>query len=84
MNLFFQFFSAWAALTWSKLAGYRTLTTPDEMEYRFSKCSPCKFYRDGVCAACGCLVVSKIMLTSEKCPKSFWSRVWVKRVTVTS
>lgn len=84
MKLFFHFFIAWAALTWAKVTGYRTLATPGEMEHRFSKCGPCEFYKEGVCSACGCLAMSKIMLATEKCPKNFWSRVWVKRVTVTS
>jgi len=81
MSLFFNFFWAWAVMRWAKWRSYRIIALPAEQQDRLLTCWGCDFYRDGVCSACGCLTQAKVMLTTEKCPKNFWSRIWSRRVT---
>lgn len=80
--LFFRFIGAWLATGWAKLRGYEVLAGAEVMEHRFQQCQPCKYFQDGTCTVCGCLVYAKIMLAMEKCPKKRWQRVWRRHVTI--
>jgi len=75
------FHFVWSMLIyqWARFRGYRVIATPEIMDWRQAKCTPCDFFKDGQCQACGCLVVSKIMLLTERCPKRRWNRIWVKK-----
>ena len=76
---FFKFFTAWVLNTWASFAGYHALVSPELMKIRHNRCQRCKFYQDGGCLKCGCLIEAKIMLATEKCPIDKWRRVWIKR-----
>lgn len=80
--IFFHFFMSWLVSKWAKLRGFETLTSLDELDDRFRTCATCEFFENGFCNVCKCLVMSKIMLTTEECPKKKWQRVWRKRVTI--
>lgn len=82
MKLFFNFFSSWVRLQWARYRGFKILASPDEQQRRLNICYPCRYYRDGLCMACGCLTYAKVALASEKCPKKYWLSIWVKKLTV--
>jgi Family of unknown function (DUF6171) len=56
------------------LSGGPVLVTPKELDRRLAICRACDFYRDGRCAACGCVTALKARLMSEtgNCPKGKW------------
>ena len=79
MMTFFRFFVAWATTKWAKWRGYAILASPDEQNRRWQVCTGCPEFKDQTCGACGCLVMAKIMLNTEKCPKNYWPRRWERR-----
>lgn len=81
MMSFFHFLTAWVRVKYAKWAGYAVISSPAVQEGRGKWCNKCQWQRDGICTVCGCLIFSKIMLNTEKCPKNYWHRVWAKRVT---
>lgn len=76
---FLNFFAAWARNKWWKLKGWEPLTPVHWLHTRNARCEICVLNQDGVCSACGCLVMAKTLLASEKCPKGFWSRIRIKK-----
>lgn len=42
------------------------------LDTRIGTCKKCKFMKSSRCQACGCYIVVKAGLDSEKCPKGFW------------
>lgn len=76
---FWHFFTAWVRVQWAQSRGYRTIAPGPVQDRREALCATCDFFNEGVCSACGCLVLSKTMLATEKCPKGRWNRVWIKR-----
>lgn len=42
------------------------------VDARVAECKKCKFMKNSRCQACGCYIVVKVALDSEKCPKGFW------------
>jgi hypothetical protein len=81
MKLFFRFFKSWIITRYAKWGGYEILASPDVQHFRNRYCQRCPHFRDGECTVCGCLVMAKIMLNTEECPKKYWQRAWKRRVT---
>lgn len=79
MNLFWNFFKAWAVTTWARWHGYQILAPPAAVKRRDEICKGCDYYNDGICGACGCLLVAKSILSTEKCPKGKWGRIWIQK-----
>lgn len=68
-------------LAYARFRGYETLATEDEAEDRLSICNRCEeLTGDRQCRICTCYVGFKSMLTTEKCPKDKWWRIWRKKV----
>lgn len=77
--IFLNFFMAWARTQWAKTRGYQVLAPIKDQLGREISCRCCEFYKDGECQQCGCLIMSKTMLTMEKCPVGRWGRLWLKK-----
>lgn len=69
----------WSLLNWSA-SGFPT-RTKEEIEERLVICEGCELFdaTDGVCTECGCgcnsnrLLLNKISLKTEVCPKGKWT-----------
>ena len=67
----------WSLLNWAA-SGFPT-RTKEEIEERLKICEPCEFFDNGVCTECGCgcnsnaLILNKISLKTEVCPKGKWT-----------
>lgn len=49
------------------------LSASDEViENRITTCRACNDLRGNRCLSCGCFVVLKTAIASEKCPKAYW------------
>ena len=76
----------WAAIlvAWARGRGYRMLANPDEENNRWVHCLTCPHRIPGPeiigdqCGKCGCLLVAKVLLTTERCPIKKWNRIWTK------
>lgn len=79
MTNFFGFFASWVRTKYAKLAGYAVIASPAVQKGRLTHCERCEFHNEGTCTVCGCLVMAKAMLNTEKCPKDRWHRVWARR-----
>lgn len=71
--------AAFARGVWAKLRGYEVLATREEQCQREMICEECPFFDGFQCDACGCIVVAKTSITTEKCPKGKWGRIWRKK-----
>ena len=68
-------------LAYARFFGWDTLSTPAETEDRLDICNRCEeLTEDRQCRVCTCFVDAKTMLTTEKCPKNKWFRIWRRRV----
>jgi len=81
MMTFFRFFAAWVRMQYAKANGFSIIAAPAVQQARAQHCQACSYQKDGTCTVCRCLILSKTMLNTEKCPKNYWHRVWSRRVT---
>lgn len=77
--MFLHFIAAYFRAQWFKFRGFQVLADPARQGIRHLYCVHCDKYENGLCAACGCLVASKVTLNSEKCPLNYWPREWVRK-----
>lgn len=77
--IFWNFVKAWVRYQWAAANGYKLIATSAVMERRSKLCETCDFYNDGVCDRCGCLILSKTLLNTEKCPVGRWGALWIKK-----
>lgn len=66
---------------WAKWRGYEVIAPFGIQKWRNRKCEVCPFNEEGQCAKCKCLVISKTMMSLERCPIRIWSPVWIRRKT---
>jgi len=69
---------SWIVNRYAHVRGFRVITTTAEAEERLAECRACEEYNDGICSACSCLTMAKVILTTEQCPKRKWARIWSK------
>jgi hypothetical protein len=74
IRLFSNFLAAFIRSCWWQFCGWEILASGWVMSDREMTCNVCPFRENDVCTKCGCLIVSKIALSSEKCPENFWLR----------
>lgn len=77
--IFWNFIKAWIRYTWARIFGYEVLAEYSTVWNRTVECEVCEFYDEGACSKCGCIVISKASLNTEKCPVGKWERIWVKK-----
>jgi hypothetical protein len=70
---------AWLWTRWAKFRGYQVLAPLKDQLGREITCRCCEFFSEGQCNKCGCLIMAKTMLATEKCPVGKWGRLWVKK-----
>ena len=75
----FTFVAAMCRTGWARLRGYEVLATRTEQEIRELICDGCPFFDGEQCEVCGCLIMAKTALATEKCPKGKWPRIWRKK-----
>jgi len=73
-TLFGHFFAAFVRSCWWQFCGYQVIASAWVMSDREHTCGVCPFRKEDVCGKCGCLIYSKITLSSEECPEKFWRR----------
>ena len=39
---------------------------------RLTICSGCPFENNGTCMDCGCILIEKAPMSTEKCPNNYW------------
>lgn len=81
IKVFASFAGAFFRVQWAKWRGYEVIATAAVQDTRDVRCTVCSFFKDGECTKCGCMVMAKIMLNTEKCPINRWGRVWVRKLT---
>lgn len=79
IKMFFKFAVAFCRSWWGKHRGYEIMTPQANFFYRQRLCLTCPWRVEDECSVCGCLWLSKAMLSLEECPKKRWYRVWTKR-----
>jgi len=77
--IFLHFIWSWVKMKWWALNGYEILAPRRIMEHRAAECDCCPHNIEGTCGICQCLIMSKVMLASESCPRRFWPSVRVKK-----
>ena len=77
--MFFHFVWSWLKYRWWKIAGWETLVPKRTLKHRMGECDLCPHNQEGVCGICKCLIVSKIMLASESCPRGYWPSAYIKK-----
>lgn len=82
--MFLKFILAWVRARWWKFRGWEVVAPQAVQMDRFLSCAGCKHFLDGACQICQCLVVSKTLLASEKCPLDRWGRVKLTRGSIIS
>jgi hypothetical protein len=80
-SMFPRSIAAVCRAAWARLRGYRVLATLDEQEYRTDECFNCPHLApDGEqCDKCGCFIIAKTWIATEKCPVGRWPAVWRKK-----
>lgn len=76
--LFLHFIRSYFLNRLASWTGHETLTPRHILLGRNKMCEGCDFFQEGLCMKCGCLVLSKTLLTTEKCPIGKWGPVWIK------
>lgn len=76
---FWHFFKAWVLVEWAKRRNYQIIADSAAQDRRYCSCVTCEAFNDGQCTICKCLIESKIMLNTERCPKGRWGRRWIRR-----
>jgi len=74
LKLFSGFVGAFVRSWWWKLRGWEILVSSPVLGSRNEDCQCCPFRKDDMCEKCGCLLASKTLLASEKCPLGIWRR----------
>ena len=74
LSLFGHFVAAFVRSCWWQFCGYQIVASGWVMSDRESTCNVCPHREHDVCGRCGCLIMSKISLCSEKCPENYWLR----------
>lgn len=75
----FTFVAAMVRTAWAKLRGYEVLATREHQYFREAICQDCPLFDGEQCGECGCLVMAKTALNTEKCPLNKWPRIWRKK-----
>jgi hypothetical protein len=78
--VFLRFLKSYLIHQWGKWRGYEVIAGPMVILRRNQICEGCDFWAEGMCSRCGCLVVSKTVLSLESCPVGKWNRVWRKKI----
>lgn len=73
-RLFWRFLSAFMRSCWWKMRGYEIIASQKTQAGRMALCWTCPHLKDDACSKCECLIISKIVLASEKCPQNYWER----------
>jgi hypothetical protein len=56
------------------------LATPAEQGTRLLECGDCEnLTEDEQCRLCGCFVIGKTGITTEKCPAGKWKAIFLKK-----
>lgn len=77
--LFLTFVKAFFLNQYAKWYGYDPIAPAHVITGRGRMCEGCDFAKEGVCGKCGCLIMAKVMLATEKCPVGKWKRVWLPK-----
>lgn len=71
-------------IAWWKVRGWKMLVEDEVFVARLNDCNDC-IWRDeekDECLLCGCPVIAKVALASEKCPAGKWKRQKISSETV--
>lgn len=54
--------------------GQKVLTLDEKVKFRLSKCNRCEYIHSDkkTCNLCGCFIIAKTKLETEKCPAGKW------------
>lgn len=76
-----QFVGELVRALYARLLGYAAMADADVEENRLEKCLSCPELVEETeqCGVCSCFVRAKVMVAVSKCPKGYWSAVWVKK-----
>jgi hypothetical protein len=77
--VFLKFFAAYFRAKLASFQGYEVIAPPLAQDRRLEICNMCDFFQDGECLRCGCSVVAKTMMATEKCPIGRWKRLWIRK-----
>lgn len=77
--VFLRFVGAYLRAKYAKWYGYEVIAPVDAQAQRNRICNICDFFQDGECQRCGCLVMAKTMMATEKCPINRWGRIWLTK-----
>lgn len=75
----FRFLFAMLRTFWYKARGYEIVADEETVQVRLDTCHACPYNDDGQCVKCGCLILAKVFLNPEECPKHYWLKVLKKR-----
>lgn len=81
--MIWKFITAMFRFKWAQWRGFETIAPAKVQEYREAWCFDCGYNNQGQCELCKCLILSKVMVATEQCPKKFWRAVWQKKPQVT-
>lgn len=74
-----KFVYSMARHQWARWRGYEVIAPQGIQQWRTRKCNLCPFNEEGQCLRCRCLVLSKVMMSLERCPIRLWNPVWFRR-----
>jgi len=77
--LFWAFAMAFFRSCWWKLRGYEILASRKTIWDRTQVCNVCPDRDEDACGVCKCLILSKVALCTEQCPRKYWLREKVAR-----
>jgi len=77
--VFLRFIGAYWRAKVAKWQGYDPIAPTIAQNRRLEICNMCDFFQDGECLKCGCSVVAKTMMATEKCPVGRWKRLWIRK-----
>lgn len=68
-------------LAWWRVRGWKKFAEDELFVTRLSICSGCPFnnQKKEECRLCGCPIIAKTALASEKCPVDYWPRQKIRR-----
>ena len=81
--MWWHFFTSWLKNKYWQFQGYEVLAPKRIMMHRMAECDACPHNQEGTCGICKCLIMSKVMLSSESCPRKFWPSVRVRKIDYT-
>lgn len=81
MKKLLRYLGSRVRLVWWKLRGWKTLVEDAIFEVRIDSCNECpnRDEENDECRLCGCPIMAKTVLASEKCPVDKWKRQKVSR-----